>query len=141
MRYIKAFENFNLNKHLKVSKTNRYVYHTSNPIFREDIEKCGLIPKGKSETWLSDTNINGKVIFASNSYDKSKWFDSTYDDDIYQIDTLLIKNVWFFDPNFGDNSQHIITFDSIPKTAIKLIKKGSGYSSEEVVTIEDWKKY
>jgi hypothetical protein len=53
---------------------NKYVYHTSNPVFRDKISKEGLIPKGKSETWLSDTNIDGKVIFVVNSNKEEKKF-------------------------------------------------------------------
>lgn len=69
----------NFSKFLTESKNNytevepnKYVYHTSNPMFRDKISKQGLIPKEKSETWLSDTKIDGKVIFAVNSEDKEK---------------------------------------------------------------------
>lgn len=115
----------NHNKLLKPAKTNQFVYHKSNPLFRKDINQFGLITKGKSETWLSDTKINGKVIFATNSNNKDDWFDSQYDDDIYQIDTSKINNTWFEDPNFS-NAKHIITFNNIPLNAIKLIYKGTG---------------
>jgi hypothetical protein len=139
-------ENIN-NPHLTPIKVGRFVYHKSNPIFRKMIKKQGLIPKGKSETWLSDTKINGKVIFATNSINKDDWFDSTYDDDIYQIDTSKLKNKWYNDPNFtkkedwieynakkfrlpqNDNSyKHVITFEPIPASAIKLIYQGTGNS-------------
>jgi hypothetical protein len=115
------------NPHLIPVEPNHYVYHMSNPFYRKHIKKVGLIPKGRSDAWLEDTNIEGKVIFASNSDDKKRWFDSTYDDDIYQIDTTKINNTWFKDPNFlfGDYS-HIITFDSIPLDAIKMIHRGTG---------------
>lgn len=117
-------ENIN-NQHLIPVNVGHLIYHKSNPIFRDAIKKQGLIPKGKSEAWLSDTNINGKVIFASNSSDEDDWFDSTYDDDIYQIDTTKINNKWFKDPNFDDDA-YVITFEPIPKSALKLIYKGSG---------------
>ncbi len=115
------------NKHLKQVNVDNIVYHQSNPHFRNDISKQGLIPKGKSETWLSDTKINGKVIFASNSQNKDNWFDSGYDDDIYSIDTTKLSNEWYLDPNF-DNNNYIITFQPIPLNAIKLIYKGTGES-------------
>jgi len=107
---------------------NRYVYHVSNPFFRDQIQKEGLIPKGKSETWLSNTPIEGKVIFACNSDNKDDWFQSTYDDDIYRIDTSKISNQWFYDPNFSweKNNPFIITFEPIPVEAIELIYSGSG---------------
>ena len=112
---------------------NKYVYHTSNPIFRDKISEEGLIPKYKSESWLSDTKIDGQVIFAVNSDNKKDWWNSTYDDDIYRIDTTNLKNKWYKDPNFNDgiyksNYPAIITFDKIPVDSIQLIYKGSGES-------------
>ena len=126
MRYIKLYEDYN--SHLVEVKPNRYLYHTSNPIFRDRIAKEGLIPKGKSESWLSNTKIDGEVIFAVNSDDKEKWFNSTYDDDIYKIDTKNLKNKWYNDPNFDSDGIHIITFERIPLESIKLIYKGTGES-------------
>jgi hypothetical protein len=123
MRYIKLYENYN--NHLEV-EPNKYLYHTSNPIFRDNIAKEGLIPKGKSEAWLSDTKIDGEVIFAVNSDDKEDWFDSTYDDDIYRIDTSKLENKWYVDPNFDLEDKRIITFDKIPVSSIELIYKGTG---------------
>jgi predicted metal-dependent HD superfamily phosphohydrolase len=106
-------------------KSNKFVYHSSNPYYRESILKEGLIPKGKSETWLSNTKIDDKVIFVSNSDDKNKWFNSTYDDDIYKIDTTGLKNKFFLDPNFNSDL-YLITYDPIPLENIKLIYKGTG---------------
>ena len=110
-------------------KPNRFVYHSSNPIFRNKIDKNGLIPK-RGDQWLTNTPIKGKVIFATNSNDKSDWFDSTYDDDFYRIDTSKISNKWYRDPNFKDTDKykfyHIITFEPIPRDAIELIYQGTG---------------
>jgi len=106
-------------------KPLKYLYHTSNPYYRDKISKEGLIPKGKSPAWLSDTEINGKVIFAINSKSRVARWDSTYDDDIYKIDTSILDNKWFNDPNFNDGI-HIITFEHIPLNAIELIYKGNG---------------
>jgi hypothetical protein len=118
-------------ENLKPIKVNRFVYHKSNPHFREKINIEGLKTKPKSATWLSDTDIKGKVIFATNSDNKNDWFDSTYDDDVYKIDTTKIKNKWYLDPNFlwEKNPKHIITYENIPKNAIELIFKGSGKSN------------
>jgi hypothetical protein len=112
------------------AEAGRFVYHTSNPIFRDQIAKSGLIPKGKSETWLSDTEINGKVIFVTNSDNKEDWFDSTYDDDIYKIDTSKSNNVFYYDPNFLRQKQYkyLITYEPIPLSAIELIHRGTGES-------------
>jgi hypothetical protein len=45
--YLRIVEN--LNSHLVEVIPNKYVYHSSVPIFRDKISKEGLIPKGKSE--------------------------------------------------------------------------------------------
>ena len=133
MKKVKTFESFlDESSHLEEVKPNRYVYHSSNPIFRDKIDKEGLIPKGKSEAWLSDTKIDGKVIFAVNSDNKEDWWNSTYDDDIYQIDTTGLKNVWYNDPNFKIQDKRIITFREIPLSAIKLIYKGTGESTQQI---------
>jgi hypothetical protein len=130
MKHVKLFEQFVTEKdntsNLIEVKANKYIYHTSNPHYRDVIAKQGLITKGKSETWLSDTNIDGKVIFAVNSDDKKDWWDSTYDDDIYRIDTRNLKNKWYVDPNFNQDDKRIITFENIPVKAIELIYEGSG---------------
>ena len=123
---IQEFLNENKKNHLVEVIPNKYVYHTSNPIFRDKISKEGLTPKGKGETWLSDTNIDGEVIFAVNSDDKEDWWDSTYDDDIYKIDTTNFNNKWYNDPNFDLEDKRIITFEKIPLNSIKLIYKGTG---------------
>lgn len=101
------------------------LYHTSNPIFRELIVKDGLIPK--QESWGaaigSDYNAelgDKKVIFASNN---GEHYDSTYDDDVWEIHSKLIKNKWFKDQHFDSG---VYTFEVIPRTAIKLIYKGTG---------------
>jgi hypothetical protein len=126
---VRSYEDFlgeNSNPHLIEVKPNKYLYHTSNPMFRDKIAKEGLIPKGKSEAWLSNTNIKGNVIFAVNSDNKKDWWDSTYDDDIYRIDTTKLKNKWYSDPNFDLKDNRIITFEKIPANSIKLIYKGTG---------------
>jgi hypothetical protein len=133
---IREFLNENHNSHLVEVIPNKYVYHTSNPIFRDKISKEGLITKRKSESWLSDTKIDGKVIFAVNSDDKDDWWDSTYDDDIYRIDTTKLKNRWYVDPNFDLDDNRIITFENIPLNSIKLIYKGS-FSLDESINIEN----
>lgn len=130
MRHIEAYQDY-LNEsrsHLVEVKPDRYVYHTSNPIYREKIAREGLTPKGRSETWLSDTAISGKVIFAVNTNKADYVWDSTYDDDIYRIDTGSLGNKWYHDPNFSSDGIHMITFEAIPKDALELTYKGSGNS-------------
>ena len=134
LKTIREFLNENKNNHLVEVIPNKYVYHTSNPIFRDKISKEGLIPKGESESWLSGTKIDGKVIFVVNSNKENYRFDSTYDDDIYRIDTTKLNNKWYNDPNF-DDGLHLITFDKIPLNSIKLIYKGS-FTLDESINIQ-----
>jgi hypothetical protein len=113
---------------IELNQVNKTIYHTGNPMFRESILKQGLIPQGKSESWLSDTPIEGEVIFAVNSSDIADAWQSGYDDDIYEIETTQLNNQWYFDPNFAsyEDNDRIITFEPIPSSAIKLIHQGSG---------------
>ena len=70
-----------------------------------------------------------------NSNKEDYRFDSTYDDDIYRIDTTKLNNKWYNDPNF-DDGLHLITFDKIPLNAIKLIYKGS-FTLDESINIQN----
>ena len=131
------FLNENFNSNLVEVTPNKYVYHTSNPVFRDKISKEGLIVKGKGDAWLSNTKIDGEIIFAVNSNDKKDWWDSTYDDDIYKIDTTNLNNKWYNDPNFNLEDKRIITFENIPLDSIKLMYKGTGLDpNEESINIE-----
>lgn len=130
-------ENVSLNENEKnknlipIILKDRFIYHTSNPMFRQEITKNGLIPKRKSEKWLSDTKIKGKVIFCINSFIITDAWDSGYDDDIYKIDTTKFENKWYLDPNFSkynDKTKAIITFEKIPASALELVYEGNGKS-------------
>jgi len=120
------------NQNLIEVKPNRYVYHKSAPVFRDKISLLGLLPQ-RGDGWLTTTPIEGKAIFATNSDDPKQWFDSTYDDDVWKIDTSKLDNKWFSDPNFRESDGHntelfIFTFGEIPLSAIELIYKGTGNS-------------
>ena len=109
-------------------KLNKYLYHKANPFNRDRIIKNGIVPF-RGDQWMSDTNIKGEAVFATNSDNIDDWFDSTYDDDVWRIDTAKIPNIkWFMDPNFNLDKKykHIYTKSAIPKDAIELIKKGTG---------------
>lgn len=128
MRHVAEYKSFLIESTSTLEiEPNRYVYHTSNPIFRDKIAREGLTPKGRSESWLTTTRIEGKVIFAVNSNEEDYIWNSTYDDDIYRIDTASLDNKWYQDPNFEDGI-HIITYESIPKEALELLHKGTGNS-------------
>ena len=70
----------------------------------------------------------GKAVFVTNSPKKKDWFDSTYDDDIWEIDNTELDLVWYVDPNFSwdKKSKHIYTNSHIPPHKLKLIYEGTG---------------
>ena len=108
------------------------VYHQSNPMFRNKIEKQGLKVRA-GECYKIYAGYGEKcipAIFATNSSNKRAWFDSSYDDDVWEIDTTKIPNVkWYKDRHYESRSKHIVTFENIPRDAIKLIYEGSGKDS------------
>lgn len=106
------------------------VYHKASPVNRELISNKGLIPY-RGEQWIDENlkNIKSPAIFATNSENKEDWFDSGYDDDVWEIDVKSLENVeWFADPYFDwdDKYKHIFTYSAIPIKALTLIYKGSG---------------
>lgn len=135
---ITSFKIFEKKFNQELVKVGNFVYHSSNPINRKSISEKGLLPK-KGEQRLSDPNFKyGKAIFATNSKNKRNWFDSTYDDDVFRIDTSKINNIWYEDKNMYSEFQnlHILTFEPIPPEAIELIYKGSGNDKLK----RNWKK-
>jgi hypothetical protein len=114
---------------------NQIVVHKSNPMFRDKIMENGLkVRAGECYKIYAGYGVKCKpAIFATNSTNKRAWFDSTYDDDIWFIDTTMIPDVkWFKDRHFESRSKHIVTFQDIPKEAITLKYEGTG-SSEDVL--------
>ncbi len=111
----------------------KFVVHKSNPIWRDNIELKGL------QTYVGDCyqqHVGGDVeckpsIFATDSLDKKQIFDSTYDDDIWIIDTECAGVTWYKDKHFegGDYKHHIVTFDNISPDCLRLIHKGTGESN------------
>lgn len=108
---------------------NEIVVHKSNPMFRDKIMSQGLKARA-GECYKIYVGYGEKcipAIFATNSTNKKAWFDSTYDDDIWFIDTTKIPDVkWFKDKHFESRSKHIVTFQDIPKEAITLKYEGTG---------------
>lgn len=110
----------------------RYVVHTSNPVWRDNIKETGL------QTSVGDCyqqHVGGDIkcrpsIFATDSVKRKDIFDSTYDDDIWLIDTECAGVSWYKDKHFegGDYKHHIVTFDNILPECITLIYKGTGKS-------------
>lgn len=115
-----------------MKQVGRYLYHVAAPANRSRIEQDGIVPH-RGEQWLSNTPIEGKAVFATNSEDKEHWFESGYDDDIWRIDSTKIPDVvWHPDPNITPQDYiWVYTHSLIPREAVELIKKGSGESLEE----------
>jgi hypothetical protein len=108
---------------------NKIVVHKSNPMFRDKILQDGLKVKAGEcyKIYVGDGTKCKPAIFATNSTNKRVWFDSTYDDDIWEINTEMIPNVrWFKDKHYDSKSKHIVTFQDIPREAISLKYEGSG---------------
>jgi hypothetical protein len=111
----------------------KYVVHSSNPSNRDNISTTGLqVSLGECYLIYADSNYGEDdecvpAIFATNSIKKKDLFDSTYDDDIWVIDTERANVQWYKDAHFdGGNTKHIVTFEDIPVDAIRLIYKGTG---------------
>ena len=108
---------------------NSIVVHKSSPVWRENILKTGLqVSTGDCYKIYVGYGIQCKpAIFATNSINERAWFDSTYDDDVWFIDTTKIPDVkWFIDRHFGSTKKHIVTFQNIPSEALTLKYEGSG---------------
>ena len=87
---------------------------------------------------VSISNLTLHIHPTVNSDNKKDWWDSTYDDDIYEIDTTNLNNKWYNDPNFDLEDKRIITFENIPLNSIKLIHTGTGLDPlEESIKIEN----
>jgi hypothetical protein len=108
-----------------------FVVHKSNPVWRENIELTGL------QTSVGDCYqqyVGGEVeckesIFATDSLNEKDMFDSTYDDDIWLINTQCAGVTWYKDRHFegSDYNYHIVTFENIPPQCVELIHKGKRY--------------
>ena len=108
---------------------NSIIVHKSNPMFRDKIMEEGLkVRAGECYKIFVGYGVKCKpAIFATNSTNKRAWFDSTYDDDIWFIDTRMIPDVkWYKDRHFESTKKHIVTFQDIPKEAITLHYEGTG---------------
>jgi hypothetical protein len=110
---------------------NKIVIHKSSPVWRESILKIGLQASAGDcyKTYVGYGEKCIPAIFATNSTNKRAWFDSTYNDDVWAINTNLIPNIkWYKDRHFESSKKHIVTFDNIPPEAIELIHEGNGRS-------------
>jgi hypothetical protein len=128
----------------------RYVVHSSNPSNRENILTTGLqVSLGECYLIYANSNYGEDeecvpAIFATDSLKKKDMFDSTYDDDIWVIDTERANVHWYKDSHFdGGDTKHIVTFEDISVDDIRLIYKGTGgdtwnhHDEEEELTLSE----
>jgi hypothetical protein len=112
----------------------KYVVHASSRENRDSISEYGIrAVLGECYMIYADSNYDEDdecvpAVFATDSLKKKDMFDSTYDDDIWVIDTERAGVQWYKDAHFdgGDYKHHIVTFEDIPVDAIRLIYKGTG---------------
>ena len=97
------------------------LYHKSNPIFRQQILEQGLKPKvGDSYSCHYNSDNLVPLIFTSTGTD----YDSTYDDDLWEINTDgLNKNQFVMDIEYNNALTYL---NSIKPENLKLIYKGTG---------------
>jgi len=109
---------------------SRLVFHKSNPVNRDNIMKTGLqVDVGDCyQTYVGGEEECKPAIFATDSESKDDLFNSTYDDDIWSIDTNVAQVNWFKDKHFK-KEKHIVTFENIIPDSLKLIYKGTGKNS------------
>lgn len=104
----------------------KYLFHRSSPLNRSSIMHSGLLPKiGPSylSHWENTTTLRPLIFL----YDQNvREYDTTYDDDIYQIDVQkLDKRRISADPD--KYMQGCYCYSSqIPTDCFTLIYKGTG---------------
>jgi hypothetical protein len=108
---------------------SQLVFHKSNPMNRDNIMKTGLqVSVGDCyKSYVGGEEECRPAIFATDTKSKNDLFDSTWDDDIWSIDTDIAKVNWFKDKHFK-KKKHIVTFENIIPDSLKLIYKGTGKS-------------
>lgn len=107
---------------------NKIVIHKSTPKNRDRILEQGLKVRA-GECYKTYAGYGEKcipAIFATNSVNKRAWFNSSYDDDIWEIDTTMIPDVkWYKDNHYEPTKKHIVTFENIPSEALTLKYEGT----------------
>lgn len=106
------------------------LYHKSNPYYRQEIAKNGLLPMiGNSYRAYYDGIPKRKLKPLVFMYDRNVTeYNSTYDDDIWEIDIKQLNCRCIKKDMCPTLIGCYIYNKPIPTSAIKLIYKGSGKS-------------
>ena len=110
-------------------------HHKSPYLVRKEILKQGLIPQvGASYQahWEDKDNLTPYIFLYDHETIENGEYDSTYDDDIWQIDTSQLDlSHLFTDPD--EDMVGCLAYDlPIPTKAIKLVYRGSKKDSWDV---------
>lgn len=101
------------------------LYHKSNPVYRNNILENGLIPSiGDSYRCHYEDNNHKDIKPAIFTCDDTT-YDTTWDDDMWEIISSNI--IWQEDELCYKGC--FLTYHSIPIDCIKLIYKGTGVST------------
>jgi hypothetical protein len=97
-------------------------WHKANPLYRKSIEDNGLIAQigGSYQCHYEEDNM-GKAVFFS--LDEHGLFDSTYDDDVWEI-SIPLDLVMYEDPSMKLPMAY--TNACIDSKYLTLIHKGTG---------------
>jgi hypothetical protein len=119
-----------------ISKLPSTLYHKSPIGFRKSILKNGLIPNVGSSYRAHYDGVNSDLkpyIFLYNHDEvKDGEYDSTYDDDIYAIDTSKL-DVSHLHKDPDEYMRGCLVYDlKIPISAIKLVYRGSNKDSDDM---------
>lgn len=111
-----------------------YLYHKSPRAFRKSILANGLLPKvGDSYQchYASEENLQPLIfLYDHNTIDGGE-YDSTYDDDIYRINTSYLDKELLNDDPAGMNG--CFTYpEPIPSEALTLVYEGSDEDSDDL---------
>lgn len=110
-------------KEITSDELNKLLVHKSNPKNRENIENNALrVRTGECyKTYAGYGEKCTPAIFATNSTNKRAWFDSTYDDDIWIIDSTKIPNVkWFKDKHYETTKKAYSNVSRYTKRSYKI---------------------
>ena len=106
---------------------NNKMYHVSSPKSRESIRMNGLLPRVGNQRAMSQRN-DIPLIYATAATKLEYLFNSTFDDDIWEIDLSKTNNEWTEDSEMF--TPHFHTDKPISTDAITLVYRGSGRDME-----------
>lgn len=124
------YEKLNYNKPISIPSI---LYHTENPYNRDLVYKRGLVPSigGSYECHYEDEELDPVIFLSEHKYD------STYDDDIWEIDVTQLDESCIFN-DFDDTMEGCYVYTKrIKPEALTLVYEGNETFDR---ASEDWYK-